>query len=157
MSEAEGDRSVPDRATREIAVYGVKYRVIKRAFYKIDKMIDWLERRNEYLKDEEITLDLADSILSDCPEALTMPDKDIPAALIKEIQHIREFTKNLMAIKTLRKWRIEIDLWGRFHGSVGYGERMVKIGIPDHVWKVSSNVTGRTPIAFSTLQEADNV
>ena len=151
------DSRIPDTSTREIAVYGTKYKVVKKSFYNIDKMIDWLESRNLYLKEKELDINISRSILTECPEAITMRDEDVPVELIKDVRTLREYSKNFLAIKTLNKWKVEIDLWGRYHGSAAYGQRMVTIGIPEDVWKVSSNMMGRKPIAFSTLQEVDNV
>jgi hypothetical protein len=144
---------VPDKVTRELTIYGSKYRVVKKAFYNIDKMADWLESRNAYLVDE-IDADIADSILTECHEALTMPDKDIPKNVFEQVQLLKEYTKNMLALKTLVTWKVEIDVWGRYHGSVEYGKRLQTMGIPEWIWKLSTNMNGSAAIAYATVKEA---
>ena len=154
VKEKAASKGIPDEITRELSVYGTRYRVVKKAFYNIDQMIDWLESRNEYLKDV-IDTDMADRILSECPEALTLPDEDVPADTFEQVQFIAEYAKNMIATKTLKLWRTEIDLWGRYHGATEYGNRLQAMGIPEHVWKLAVNMNGSAPIAYSTIQELE--
>jgi len=154
MTDKKDERActVPDEVTREIAVYGTKYPVIVKAFYNIDKMIAWMESRNLYLS-SEINKELADNILTQCPESLELDESEVPKHIMEQFQLLKEYVKNIRGMKTLRTWRKEIDVWGRYHGSADYGRRLTTIGVPEDVWKLAINMNGAEPISFATVAE----
>ena len=142
----------PDEVTLQIAGYGTAFSDVIDGNYEIDRMIDYMTTENVHIM-ERANLDVFDRILS-MPGFLKTPIEKVDPKIRPHVTDVKTFLENIEAIDELISWKEELDVWGRYRGTIERAEAMFKAGIPPEIMEMASRVMNKKEIGFKTVREA---
>lgn len=128
----------PDINTAELATYGQTYLDVKSVLYLIDMMQETAQREyekviaschgNEYR--------IVKRMLTRSPFIVTQNKPHVES--LEELNAARKAKRIYRAastVRTIEKWRVEVEAYGAMHGAYEYGQTMIESGVSAEMMK----------------------
>lgn len=122
----------PDLNTLELATYGTEYLDVKSVLYLIDMMREIAER------DYDATVagchgaqyELVRRMLQTRPYIVTQEKPHVENyEELMAVRKAKQIYRAASAVRTLEKWRVEVEAYGSLHGAYEYGQAMTESGV----------------------------
>lgn len=122
----------PDINTTELATYGQTYLDVKSVLYLIDMMREVAQREYEKViaSCHGTEYQIVKRMLTRTPFIVTQNKPHVDD--LDELYAVRKAKKIYRAastIRTIEKWRVEVEMYGSMHGAYEYGQAMMDSGV----------------------------
>ena len=128
----------PDINTAELATYGQTYLDVKSVLYLIDMMQETAQREYEKViascHGEEYRI--VKRMLTRSPFIVTQNKPHVES--LEELNAARKAKRIYRAastVRTIEKWRVEVEAYGAMHGAYEYGQTMMESGVSAEMMK----------------------